>query len=345
MSKRWRRGMIGVLLAALLLGVVWKSAPRDRMLLRVATPVVSTASWALMDPSMPGFLPYYWLSNDEVLFFGIGPTGGHQLFRQKVTPGGHPGFPVALPMKEVAASWRPSRLSRQHAWLLWTNWRAPAKFALMATALDGSGTVAWKELVSSRSLTWMPDGRHLVYTTVSNGWQAQILSLDSPQVESVPLTGFNTNDRLSLQGFSPDGKAIGAVNPGFYMAPNLKLDFARFDIGGKATMPIRFAVKAPPGTFVGGATPSPQGDRLLWSCETVLISPVDELLQRFFPAYKAQRKPGHSWWVSCMDGSAMHEVGRTVNRNDDGGIGLQWMPDGKQLSFVYKGQLYIAPAD
>jgi hypothetical protein len=50
-----------------------------------------------------------------------------------------------------------------------------------------------------------------------------------------------------------------------------------------------------------------------------------------------------SLWIRRVDGSGLRQLGYVTGHLRYGT--LQWMPDGKQLSFVYRGALYVVPAE
>ena len=50
-----------------------------------------------------------------------------------------------------------------------------------------------------------------------------------------------------------------------------------------------------------------------------------------------------SLWIRRVDGSALRQLGYVTGRLQYGT--LQWMPDDKRLSFVYRGALYVVPAE
>jgi hypothetical protein len=120
----------------------------------------------------------------------------------------------------------------------------------------------------------------------------------------------------------------------------------QFTIGeasiGMPAKPESTATVTPPAglTMHCGAALSPHSDRIAWLAarETAKGSVV-------------------TLWVSKLDGSAWKEIGYVDAARPDTGFGehlenflatapggLHWLPDGKTLSFRYKGTLYTVPA-
>ena len=75
-------------------------------------------------------------------------------------------------------------------------------------------------------------------------------------------------------------------------------------------------------------------------------------LHRLFPKIDSEPTLREGFWASRADGGGLREIGEVSlpwsahdhfweNTFDD----IQWLPDGKQISFVYHGMLYIVPAE
>jgi len=68
------------------------------------------------------------------------------------------------------------------------------------------------------------------------------------------------------------------------------------------------------------------------------------------PFLKLKMQPRTEVWVCNLDGSHLHEIGSLGERpaEEDGSslrLSLQWLPDGKRLSFEVKDVLYTVSAD
>ena len=81
-------------------------------------------------------------------------------------------------------------------------------------------------------------------------------------------------------------------------------------------------------------------------------------LHRLLPTFTSTPRHTEELWVSRAEGGGMHEIGhvpipmdatgQTVSPPD--GLeyfldDIQWLPDGKHVSFVYRGMLYVVPAE
>ena len=106
--------------------------------------------------------------------------------------------------------------------------------------------------------------------------------------------------------------------------------------------------------FIHEISFSPRGDRYAISA-LVDSHPawLDSLRQWHIPV----RIPSHpkvGIWILTLDGKQQQEVGHITPERYKGDIApwpyempyyLRWSPDGKQLGFVYKSDLYRVPTD
>lgn len=115
--------------------------------------------------------------------------------------------------------------------------------------------------------------------------------------------------------------------------------------------PLRtIVVKCPPGLKTPEIFPSPRRDRILYEFRFQSPhhpSPLDLVLRRLVPGYRAPIHCFDSIWVSDADGRNMHEIGsqpvKSLDDNKDLIQSVQLSPDGRQVSFVLAGSLYILP--
>jgi hypothetical protein len=98
---------------------------------------------------------------------------------------------------------------------------------------------------------------------------------------------------------------------------------------------------------------SPDGERLSWVLWRHKTVPWQALVQRFIPRVQVSSQERWEIWVSGVDGSNMRQIGYEDLPGPENNKALsiptlptlQWLPDGKQLSFIYKDVVYIVPAD
>jgi hypothetical protein len=93
---------------------------------------------------------------------------------------------------------------------------------------------------------------------------------------------------------------------------------------------------------------SPNGDRLLWVTESWSVPmPWLRPLGAYFPALRQYPQRMVHLWTSDINGGNRREVGSeefvpSVLRKGQI-LPIEWMPDGKHVSFVYGADLYTIP--
>jgi len=103
-------------------------------------------------------------------------------------------------------------------------------------------------------------------------------------------------------------------------------------------------------TWVWGEV-SPQEQAIWYHLQHSATPPFLDWLHRVFPKFDAKPTLTESLWVSRTDGRGMYEIGHVPTLLDENGEleecikAIQWLPDGKQISFVYHGKLYITSAE
>lgn len=139
------------------------------------------------------------------------------------------------------------------------------------------------------------------------------------------------------------------------------------EIDRTSPRPIRtHAIMLPEGRGAKQLLFTPRGDRILWRlAEWRRPGWFRELIHRFVPAYTPVGTARMSVWVSRIDGSAMREIGGVNNAVPEMRVAggpmdletgdmlwgppvpryLRWAPDGRRISFGYRGAIWTAPAD
>lgn len=73
-------------------------------------------------------------------------------------------------------------------------------------------------------------------------------------------------------------------------------------------------------------------------------------VHRLIPKFNPRPIYTESVWISRTDGHGMQELGHVPTHLDENGTpqdllrDVRWLPDGRQISFVYEGTLYVMPA-
>jgi hypothetical protein len=215
-----------------------------------------------------------------------------------------------------------------------------------------AGTVDGKRLVK---LPLEPLGVGVIWNATSDGWtevwrngptdEATRYYLDGRKPETVDLYALTpVFDYLRPLGpIGPDRilLSLPMVGPVFHA-------FAlRLDRPGVPPTAIRYRIRR--FAWIGEEQLSPDGDRIAW----LLIRPADETMLRirrmlpFGPTMNFRVRK--EIWVSRLDGSQMRPLaaGDPMERNapsPDQPQFIRWTPDGKSISYLYKGAIWAVPA-
>jgi len=93
------------------------------------------------------------------------------------------------------------------------------------------------------------------------------------------------------------------------------------------------------------AEPSGQNSTILYDLRFETIPPLMGWLHRILPRIPATPRITEGLWVSRVDGTGMREIGHVSGANDRCLEDIEWLPDGKHISFVYRGMLYTVPTE
>ena len=95
---------------------------------------------------------------------------------------------------------------------------------------------------------------------------------------------------------------------------------------------------------------SPDQRMVLYHLHTESTTPVLAFLHRLLPKFFEARLQTESLWISNIDGQGFHEMGHVImpkDKPDDAEeselSGMEWLPGNKQVAFVYRHTLYVAP--
>jgi len=346
-KKRW-----GIVLALVVLmgGLAAAVYPREPLLLEHATRVLDMHA---TDPSEG--LNYAWLSNHELLYFR--PDGN--LWRRDLNTGAETVLRALTQQVKSSIS-----LPATH-WLMpspdgkWLMWGEVGITPLFVGSVDGTRRAVSSTNVGNSTPFWMPDSQHWTEWNHDESalWrQVEMHTVTAPhwsQILGTPPARLNESDILAMQfedviiaRTKVDVIAVPvSVRQGYY---RLTLHAAYRDTQQlsvwslHAQKPLRqFTIHLPgPALYV---KVSPQGDRVAWLVQRQNTSSVFERLQRMISAWKGGEHESLAVYVSQLDGSHLHEIGRldsNVKPTDNLLEKMQWLPGGKRLSFIANDALW-----
>jgi len=90
---------------------------------------------------------------------------------------------------------------------------------------------------------------------------------------------------------------------------------------------------------------SPQMTAMLYDLRFETAPPLLVWLHHFLPGIPANPVIIEGLWISWADGTEMREIGHVPGAHGWQLVeALQWLPDGKQISFTYRNRLYVVTA-
>ena len=332
-------------LFALLVGIFaiagfWMLRRREPSLLDHARHIANTGNI----PATPG--SFYWLNDNEFLYLmPMQKAGAFQVMRRNIQTG-----------EEAVQGNLPSggfQLSPDGLWsLTYKSARVGSVFTVERT--DGSRKLLYRSPGQGQpELAWMPDNSAVVelLPPFAEKGKTHPGLLRAYSLESaIPIASTSVDEdsvQLSIIGALSNNHVLVLNNAGYLTLKNIELlDFSleRDSVARHYTIPI------PTDVIILEAALSPKGEQIAWIFGfehdpwgiNFLRRPYEML--HIYPSYS------NAIWISKPDGSGLHEIGSIPfqdgfhNPSNPRLSNLRWTTDNKNLSFLYKNNLYIIPA-
>jgi hypothetical protein len=240
-------------------------------------------------------------------------------------------------------------------WALW-----PDKDGVAGATVDGKRQYRLREQsFQYGTALWLKDSRHWLHFLWNKDntriVQAHIHDIEAPDVvEKLPVTSPGpisesypgitlAQDRLYVDRLHASNHPLNSPT---------ELPIYECDLHAGAKPSHKYVVKMPPDTVIDDFVFSPRGDQIAWKLKLERVPPMARLLHRLYPRYSASPEHAVGLWVSDLDGRNLREIGHLdlhPAANSDTAEpepeDVQWLPDGKRLSFLYKQALWIVPID
>ncbi len=340
-KKRRRSGWLLLLLALLIAGGYtakrWIAA---RNPFSDTNKIFAVVPWRVPDGSggFEGEHLYTWQDNETIIYAPRSNEGKYRLMRQKVR-GGTPF--AAQPIPNIPSLSRLSELeaSPDGKWLLTVCDRKRNNKEYTIFALD-RGEVKQKYPYENTFTTWLQDSRSFLCLTDDGG---KIVQYEIDRHQTKPLS-------IQMQlGSFPEVSSSGeyfSTEPSSSQQPSMRLERGSIITGKSQVQTIPYFGSGKYGYLL---TASPQGDRLLWNQYGKEVSWLDKWMSRL-TRRKVEAKNYQGWYVTDAKGGNPRDLVTLYSEqgNASGGAGLDynpyWLPDGKHLSIIYKGALYVVDA-
>ncbi|HLK58791.1 MAG TPA: hypothetical protein VKU00_19620 [Chthonomonadaceae bacterium] len=219
-------------------------------------------------------------------------------------------------------------------------------YRAVATAIDGSRQIDTQQ---GNNLAWFPDSQswiRLGYHLNGAAWQTftEEQSLSSPQKRVTALpNGISLPINGRLLGVLPDKRLLILCGSLSSFQRNSSLSLCTLRLDSKLPSVQSYPISLPFGWTIANVKLSPSGYRLAWQAYG-RRNRVPRFLMRF-PVFASQSRENiYRLWVTDVDGSHRKEVGEEAAPPIDGWdlsfYDLSWLPDGKHLSFIFRGALW-----
>jgi hypothetical protein len=363
-NKKW---LIALAVIGLGASVLWTLRPRPLLLLSQAKRVADTRYWR-NDPGA-----YFWLSDHEIMLFRTWPKDPYEAQRLELrTMQETPLAPLNKVLKNMCdIEWGVDVLPSPDGsvLLMWRSHKpniffrsndSPYLQYASRVNIDGTQLFQWPGHPNGLSIsdsTWQADSKGWLHLGTFNKYDGSSLasvkfySLNAPGRTKEIVLGTNNQFPINA-GLAADNTLVG-------------MDLVSFGPGGTARLriwPLKEGAKPAeklvplPGFADNYSTiVSPRGDRIAWVISGTGRKSPTNLLERLFGFLGQKPVPTTGLWVSKVDGSELHEIGRMEFPWKPKGNTLpsaalrpslvRWMPDGKHLSFIHDEALYTVPVD
>lgn len=299
---------------------------------------------------------YFWTTKYDLLHLDRSSHGETFVLRETLTPLDTLKTSAAPALKLPAQALVPRPTPDGSAWI----------YGLSNTEHHDIDTFV---LDSQGVSTPLPDsfwGTNTVWTADGKGWLAS--RPDGLYLNSLNGMPGRKIDTMSISAWTPyvlgvneQMRVIFTLGDDRFEPPaafrrGLKTPFGNlteFDLGAPTHNPKTWKVTMPPEALRGQLLLSPQADRILWIAEQQpagLTLWMNRLRFGFTRAYEGDEEI----YVSNLDGTGMKKIFSGPVERQRRGMNtfsvrpmtdIQWLPDGRKISFIYKDSLYIAPVD
>lgn len=290
-----------------------------------------------------GNQPYYWLTNEELLYLTPNQLAGtYTLHRLKITSG--------TEAEQGNLTSGNFRISPDGQWALTiTPSNAGSLFSLERT--DGKRQFRFFTHLNNEDINtnvaWTTDDKAIIALTFSDtGGLLTTFPLDKPAV--LPSMPVALNDNQILLGMTDANRVLAIQNISDKQLTRLHDSITLYDFPLKQGDDFhKIGVSRPEGrdSEVDDVVLNPSGSRLAWRFTAHHTPFLYSFLKSLYNVFGIHDNTTVSLWTSKTDGSEMHELG-SVNLKSPVPQPqlLHWTPDGRNLSFQYDEKLYSIPA-
>ena len=333
-------GVLGFAGFVILAMVFW---PRPRLLLPLSHRVIPPLKFSSDTNDLA------WISDHTALIFRKDKNGKNQVTRLNLTT------LTNLPDDKLTELYQKSSgiptvfPSPDGQWLLWHGYKGKD---LYLAATDGTHYSAFP-VPHGQKTSWL-DNRHWIsntkYLSENDTLNSKVYSVDDPQHPQI-RSAFNLSNL-------PDYSNIAFLDQEHFLSDDWQqgeaaaiITVTEFEVGD-AHRPLNTTkIPLPKNDLVYTVSYSPRAERIAFLLLRNRLEPISELIHRLISSYAIKTNTVVSLYVCNRDGKEMKEIGMIMSASgataaDELDIdSLRWFPDGKQLSYAYKGEVYTVLID
>jgi hypothetical protein len=342
-----RRAMKAGALFVLLGLIIWLAIPHPANLMARATRVPNLTSDDYYIAT-----PLGWTSNHEAVADLAWANRSPRFVRIDIDAGRITPLrtPRLVPVNSTNAADQPI-LSPNGQWVLFRRRRSAVASEWFACSMSGNTTLHWTG--GEGTVVWSTNSRSWIEYVDRYPPIIRVNYLDGQASEryAVPASIGGSTYPLWYDGH-------GHVGILTYSSPGMPSHVHTLSL----TQPLsarELPLALPPEAAISGAQLSPNADHIGWWIAIEHRQP--EWMVRLLSFFGGHRRPSQTAgsmgsreppyetegaWISRIDGTDMHEVGRVRAEYAPVGLGgVRWCPDGKRLLLMYRNGLYTVPID
>jgi hypothetical protein len=348
---------VGLLAGAVALSV-WKF-PREQRLLEHAVRIEEAKDWK----------DYHWISPHEVVYTTNERPHARGMFT-RLDLATHQQTPLTEINHRIGPhdidSWE---VSPDGSRMAWTTHDGSSKKILNVCRLDGSEYAQWPDRWLQAEAHWTPDSRQLLVFRAVNPPPPKKRgdNNDTPLYEDAVLRAPSQTSGGQTLLLPKPRLAEFKTESAYYVTPDnglivdstectchaTQLELSRFTVRPNLTHVRHLTTDRPYSGHIVAHKLSPGGQHVAWSVQHEYVIPYTKLLRHYFPKIKENKQSVIGMYVSDLDGTNMRDLGHVpiphsdnVDNDDVTEPGtLEWLPDGKTLSFTYKNALYTVASE
>lgn len=356
--RRHRLLLVGVLLF-IALSWVWFATDHSTALLpRGSVRVTSAADWIGAPGQWRGGVTgsYFWTNKYDLLHLTMGPEGSTLVHRDTLTPLDtlqHSTQPtLQIPAKALA----PRATPDGNAWIYGLSNTPYHDFDVYLLTTDGVSRPMPSALWGT-NIVWTPDGKRWLVGRPDGLYLNSLKGTPARKLNTMAISAWTPY----MLGMNAQSRVIFTLGDDLFQPPmpfrrGLQTPFGNlteFNPYSPTSSPKTWKVTMPTDTLRGQLVLSPQADRILWIAEKQ-TSGLALWMNRLRFGFSRTFEGDQTVYVSNLDGTGMRQLfSGPVERQRRGTStvtarplsDIQWLPDGRKISFIYKDSLYIAPVD